>query len=121
MADFRTCIPVLQVGSAQRSLDFYCHQLGFRRDWHHQLQPGLPFASVSRGGATLYLTEHPESTVGALVYVYVDDVEALFRELRARGVEPDLGPVEQTWGIKELHVTDPDGNKLRFGQVLRVA
>jgi uncharacterized glyoxalase superfamily protein PhnB len=64
-----------------------------------------------------------DSAVGAAVYFYVEDVDALFRRLQAAGLNtpgrPDSpvedGPVDQTWGMREFYVRDPDGNVLRFG------
>ena len=56
----------------------------------------------------------------------VDDVDAVFRKFRARGlktpgnpdqpVEVHQGPIDQTWGNREFYVADPDGNSLRFTQ-----
>jgi catechol 2,3-dioxygenase-like lactoylglutathione lyase family enzyme len=43
-------------------------------------------------------------------------VDALHAELVARGVVIDTGPVDQTWGNREMYVKDPDGNSLRFIQ-----
>jgi uncharacterized glyoxalase superfamily protein PhnB len=58
-----------------------------------------------------------------------DDVDALFGKLLARGLKtpgnPDAPaeevhqqPLNQTWGTREFYVEDPDGNSLRFTQVL---
>ncbi len=29
-----------------------------------------------------------------------------------------MPPTDQTWGVRELHLVDPDGNELVFGQAL---
>jgi len=58
-----------------------------------------------------------------------DDVDAVFRKFRARGLQtpgdPDVpavevhqGPANQTWGRREFYVQDRDGNSLRFIQVI---
>jgi len=44
----------------------------------------------------------------------VDDVDALHRELLQRKVGIDLEPTDQSWGNREMYVTDPDGNSIRF-------
>ena len=44
----------------------------------------------------------------------VEDVDALHAEFVARGVKIDTGPVDQTWGTREMYVKDADGNSLRF-------
>jgi catechol 2,3-dioxygenase-like lactoylglutathione lyase family enzyme len=115
-----SCVPVLQVKDAKKSEEFYCRALGFNKNWEHQFGPDFPlFISISRGPVTLFLTEHPESSFGALVYFYVKEVDTLSKEFKANGAVLDLGPVDQPWGVREIHLRDPDGNKLRFGQALR--
>lgn len=114
-----SCVPVLQVRDARRSCRFYCDQLGFTQDWEHQFEPDLPlFVCISRGPITLFLTEHPESAFGALIYLYVDRIDTLASEFQTNGVVLDLHPTDQPWGVREMHLSDPDGNKLRFGQPL---
>ena len=110
-------IPVLQIENAERSCDFYCNRLGFHKNWEHQFEPGMPwFVSLSRGAVTLFLTEHPESAVGALVYLPVEAVDDLAQEFQGNGVDLELKPVTQPWGMREIQLEDPDGNRLRFGQ-----
>jgi catechol 2,3-dioxygenase-like lactoylglutathione lyase family enzyme len=114
-----SCVPVLQVADARKSCDFYCKVLGFKKNWEHQFGPGFPlFVSVSRGPTTVFLTEHPESSLGALVYFYVNEVDSLSREFQTNGAVLDLGPIDQPWGVREIHLRDPDGNRLRFGESL---
>jgi catechol 2,3-dioxygenase-like lactoylglutathione lyase family enzyme len=116
-AKLLSSVPVLQISNAERSCEFYCGKLGFRKNWEHQFEPGFPwFVSLSRGPITLFLTEHPESAAGALVYLYVDDVDALAQEFRAHGGVIVYGPTSQPWGMREIQLHDPDGNRLRFGQ-----
>jgi len=38
----------------------------------------------------------------------------LHAELVAKGVVIAVGPVDQTWGTREMYVRDADGNCLRF-------
>jgi uncharacterized glyoxalase superfamily protein PhnB len=44
----------------------------------------------------------------------VDDVDALFSEIRARGIKPAEPPGDTPWHTREMTVVDPDGNRLRF-------
>ena len=114
-----SCVPTLRVNDAAKSCAFYCEVLGFKKNWEHRFGPGYPlFVSVSRGTTTLFLTEHPECSSGALVYFYVKEVNSLTTELKKKGAVLELGPVDQPWGVREIHLRDPDGNKLRFGQLL---
>jgi catechol 2,3-dioxygenase-like lactoylglutathione lyase family enzyme len=99
-----------------RSRAFYVNGLGFKVDWEHRFEPGFPvFAQVSRDGLSLFLTEHEgDCNVGGAAYVVVDDVDALFREIHGRDVNPVAPPEDAPWGRREMLVVDPDGNRLRF-------
>jgi len=45
------------------------------------------------------------------------DITALREALIQRGGAPeDTEILEQSWGTREIYLTDPDGNRLRFGQ-----
>jgi uncharacterized glyoxalase superfamily protein PhnB len=52
--------------------------------------------------------------VGGAAYFAVPDVDACGAEFVARGVEPTEPPGDKPWGPREMVVTDPDGNRLRF-------
>ena len=47
--------------------------------------------------------------------VFARDVDALHKELSRRGARIRMPPKDMPWGIRELHVADPDGNVIRFG------
>jgi len=40
----------------------------------------------------------------------VDDVDSLYEELRAKGVEFIRTPEDRSWGLRCAHFKDPDGN-----------
>jgi len=44
----------------------------------------------------------------------VEDVNALHLEFVAKGVQIALEPTDQSWGNREMYVTDTDGNSIRF-------
>lgn len=111
--------PQLRSTDWQRTRAFYEDGLGFRVQWTHQFEPGFPvFAEVSRDGLSLFLTEHTgDCEVGGAAYIVLDDVDAFYREIRARGVPVCEPPEEAPWGTREMLVVDPDGNRLRFGNL----
>jgi uncharacterized glyoxalase superfamily protein PhnB len=47
-------------------------------------------------------------------FFWVTDVDQLHEELAARGAVVQLPPTDQTWGIREMGIRDPDGNVLGF-------
>lgn len=121
---FRTSTPVLPSSDYARSRAFYCDGLGFEI----VMEAGEPpaFAIVRRDGCELFIDGfrgrvRPDAgDHGWDAYVRVDDVHALAQELRARGVEIAAGPRDTNYGMRELEVVDPDGNRLGFAQELSV-
>ena len=110
-------VPVLRVADAERSLEFYADQLGFRETSRYQAEPDLPLViSIARGGAALMLSEHAEVPAGVVVYIHTHELDTVFHELAARGITLELAPTDMPWGMRELRLRDPDGNTLRIGQ-----
>ena len=98
-------------------LDFQCVEYGGDDD------PSC--SALMRGGSLLLLSSHGgDGEFGQAIVVVTDNVDALFRKFRARGLKtpgnPDApgevheGPIDQSWGTRELYVDDPDDNTLRF-------
>lgn len=108
--------PQLRMTNWERSRAFYVDGLGFAVDWEHRFEPGFPiFAKITRDGLSLFLTEHTgDCEPGGAAYILVEDVDALYREITARGIEPREAPEDAPWGGREMLVVDPDFNRLRF-------
>ena len=119
---FEAAIPVLQVRSSVAAEEFYCRGLGFTLLSSWPSADGLRdprYLTLVREGARLQV--HSFQAAGAAagagaVYVFVDDVDALYGELLSRGVSVSAAPIEQQWGVREIVVRDPDGNVVTFGQ-----
>jgi catechol 2,3-dioxygenase-like lactoylglutathione lyase family enzyme len=120
-------IPCVRCSNMKRSFAFYTEVLDFEcLEREYDLDdPGA--ISLGRDGAELCLSSHRgDGEYGQAIVVTTDDVDALFRTFRARGLRtpgnPDApqavheGPIDQTWGTREFYVDDPDGNTLRFTQ-----
>ena len=61
----------------------------------------------------LYLSQHEgDCPAGALVHLYVTDVDGWQAELLTRGIVAEHAPVNRPWGNREMLLLDPDGNKL---------
>jgi catechol 2,3-dioxygenase-like lactoylglutathione lyase family enzyme len=120
-------IPTLRCGSMRRSLAFYTGILDFERVDGDDNLDDPSFSVLSRDGHLIFLSSHRgDGALGTVVVVTTDDVDTLFREYRARGLQtpgnPDApqhvheGPIDQSWGTREFYVDDPDGNTLRFAR-----
>ena len=102
-------VPVLHVSNARETAKWYA-RLGFRLEGEHQFAAGMPlYVFLERGENRLHLSEHMgDARPDTLVYFYVDDVDEIAREF-----EDEVR--EQPWGMREVWLTDPDGNRLRVG------
>jgi uncharacterized glyoxalase superfamily protein PhnB len=110
-----TIIPTLRISDINVARDFYIKGLGFEVDWVWRAAEGAPaFAQVSCDGARIYLTERNEGTTGALVLLYVENVDAWHMQLLARNIPVDTVPHDESWGNREMQIRDPDGNILRL-------
>jgi catechol 2,3-dioxygenase-like lactoylglutathione lyase family enzyme len=105
---------VLVVEDVARSLDYYRDKLGF--DGRPYEKDPTNYGYASRERCNIHLAHgRPQPNGFFDVYVYVDDVDGLYDELRGRGAEILNAPVETEYGLREIRVRDPDGYVLAFG------
>lgn len=52
--------------------------------------------------------------------IWVDDVDAVYAALRARGVSPLTGPIDRPWGMRTVNFVDPGGHSWEVAQKLDV-
>ena len=120
-----TIIPTVRCSRMAASIAFYTQVLDFEcvQGAPHEGDPS--FCVLLREGDRLFLSSHGgDGEFGQAIVVLSDDVDALFRKFRERGLttpgNPESpvheGPTDQTWGTREFYVDDPDGNTLRFVQ-----
>jgi catechol 2,3-dioxygenase-like lactoylglutathione lyase family enzyme len=109
---------VLAVPDLQKSADYFRDVLGFRVLW----EEATDWRLVERDSARVMLGHCPRDQRAADIgshswfgYLNVDDVQALYDELTARGAECTL-PRDQPYGMREIVVTTVDGHRIVFGQ-----
>jgi catechol 2,3-dioxygenase-like lactoylglutathione lyase family enzyme len=117
-----SAIPVLFVANVQVSAEFFRDRLGFAIDFLHGNPPF--YGSVSRGDARLHLrfVLEPVFAPGAReredgllsAFIGVDNVQSLFGEYKAAGVEFAQPLRKEPWGASAFIVLDPDGNWICF-------
>jgi len=118
-------IPTFTVRDIREAISFYTEVLDFALAF--LMNEDTPFYAVlTRDADELHLSllsgERPNGHSTAIVVC--DKVDALFATFRARGLSvptrPDSpvheGPLDQTWGTREVYIDDPSGNTLCFQQ-----
>ena len=118
MTLFKAAIPVLHVRSSATAEEFYCSNLGFQRQFACRLDDSVNdpcYMGLRRDAVELHLSSFSgDAVAGGVVFLLVENVDELHRELVAKGVAIALEPTDQSWGNREMYVRDPDGNTLRF-------
>ena len=122
-------IPQIRCRRFAEAFEFYTNILDFEYvDGDDPTAADATFCVLSREGDLIFLSSS-DGGDRSVMAVMVDDVDAVFRKVRARGLktpgDPDApaqevhqGPLDQTWGTREFYVEDPDGNSVRFTQVI---
>jgi catechol 2,3-dioxygenase-like lactoylglutathione lyase family enzyme len=114
----KRAIPLLRVSDSAAAEDLFCNRLGFEREFAHRADERKPdpcYMGFTRDGVLLHVSSFPgDGTSGGVVNLIVEDVDALHAELVGKGMAIDSGPVDQTWGSREMYVRDADGNSIRF-------
>jgi len=111
---------VFTVGDVAASLGFYLGRLGFPE--HFRLGDPPSYAIVERDAVSLHLmpaSEAPETRGRSSIYVFVADVDRLHAELQALGCPIEAPPTDFFYGMREMSVRDPDGNRITFGQEVK--
>lgn len=118
-------IPTVRCNRMAASIAFYTRVLDFECIEGGPDDGDPSFSVLVREGDRLFLSSHRgDGEFGQAIVVVADDVDALFRKFRERGLKTPgnpgspvhEGPTDQTWGTREFYVDDPDGNTLRFTQ-----
>ena len=63
---------------------------------------------------SLYIEEDPRRAGGALITVFVDDLDALISDIGSRGLKPTERETYSN-GVRKATYRDDDGNEIGFG------
>jgi catechol 2,3-dioxygenase-like lactoylglutathione lyase family enzyme len=112
-------IPILRIFDEDAARAFYIDFLGFRVDWEHRFEPGLPlYMQVSLGDCVLHLSgHHGDATPGSALRIETEGLDAFQQTLLAKQYKHARpGIVQQPWG-RDMDVRDPFGNRLTFSSL----
>ncbi len=116
--------PILRVFDESKTREFYVDFLGFKVDWEHRFEDGLPlYMQVSKGDCVLHLSEHHgDSCPGSALRIEVENIDGYQKELiekRYKNARPAVQ--DQPWGSRDMSINDPFGNRLVFTNAISVA
>ena len=116
--NFSHAATIFPVEDISRSLEFYTEKLGFENtfDWGDP----VTYAVLKKDGVSIHITlkvdNHVPSKEHCALYVFVHNVEEIYRQCMKNKV-PILGkPEVRDFKMKDFDIIDPDGYILSFGK-----
>jgi uncharacterized glyoxalase superfamily protein PhnB len=115
-------IPQLPSGDLQVTVDFYRERLGFKQ---FKLYSEHGHLIIKRDQVEIHFwhagTAEEARKYGnaSSCYIRVENIAALFEELKTRGAPFGYELTKQTWGMTEIQINDPYGNAIRFGEEVK--
>lgn len=119
---YRTVTPYLTVRGADRAIDFYKRAFGAQEKFRMPGPGGkIMHAEIQVGDSMIMLSEEfpemgslsPQALNGSPVgiFLYVEDVDAVFQQAVAAGAKPEMPPQDMFWGDRFGKLADPFGHK----------
>jgi hypothetical protein len=122
--------PILNVSSFDESVEWF-EKWGWKKLWDWGEPPS--FGAVSSGRAEIFLCREGQggkgkadhqpqnsfresATKGMWMSVWVDDVDAAYRQCKENGIDILLEPTDMDWNVREMHIQHPDGLVFRVGR-----
>lgn len=127
------CRAMLAVDDMAATIRYWTEVLGFTVTAQVPEDTDGPpgWCNLSRDGVSIMFTWEPEHShedgsthrseagLEGSLYFNTDDVDALWRELTAKEeTGPIAAPANQPHGMREIHLEDPNGFHILFGQPL---
>lgn len=95
-------------------MKYYSEKLLFARLWQWGEPPD--FAAVRLGKVEIFFCVGAQGQPGTWLCIVLDDVDDYCERIKRLGAEVIYGPADEPWGLREIHVRDPNQHVIRFGQ-----
>ncbi|MGC1676222.1 MAG: VOC family protein [Candidatus Binataceae bacterium] len=104
---FHTATPYLYVADARKLLDFVTRAFGAAETSFHDLGDGHVHAEFRIGDSMVMVGQ--TEPAAASIYLYVDDVDAVYARAFAAGAKSVAAPADKPYGDRSATVVDPCG------------
>ena len=114
---FEKTTPILRIFDEAKAKEFYVEFLGFKVDWEHRFEDGLPlYMQISKDGCVIHLSEHHgDCSPGAAMAIETNELDAFQKQLLEKQYKYARPGIEDTpWGSRDMSVGDPFGYRLTF-------
>jgi PhnB protein len=118
---FRSVTPYLTVNDAARAIDYYKRAFGAQEVMRMEAPGGkIGHAEIKIGDSIIMMADEmpgsgsraPKSLGGntAGIFLYVEDVDAVFKQAVSAGAQAEAQPADMFWGDRYGKLTDPFGH-----------
>ncbi|MDC4224515.1 MAG: glyoxalase superfamily protein [Candidatus Manganitrophus sp.] len=114
---FGKTTPILRIFDEVKAREFYIDFLGFKIDWEHRFEEGLPlYMQLSKDDCIIHLSEHHgDGSPGTAMRIETNELDAFQKQLLAKNYRYARPGIEETpWGSRDMSIRDPFGNRLTF-------
>ena len=117
----KSLTPILNVSDLPQSFAWF-ESLGWQKMWDWGTPP--TFGAVRSGTFEIFLCEDGQGgrgreggdEQGVWLSIWVDDVDAVYADCIAKGIEVTHPPTDEPWCVREMHVRHPDGHIFRISK-----
>jgi catechol 2,3-dioxygenase-like lactoylglutathione lyase family enzyme len=111
--------PILNVSDIRATFEWFA-KLGWTDTWQWDDPPNFGSVGVGRH-VKIFLCLNGQGgrgKDGAWMSIWVDDVDAIYEQCIANGVEVTIPPMDKPWNAREMNVRHPDGHTFRIAEQL---
>jgi len=121
-ADLHTVTVYFHPIGAQRFIDFVTHAFGGTELMRHAEADMIMHAKVQIGDSVIELGEarYPTQPLPTAIYLYVNDVDAVYEQALKAGGTSMLAPTDQPYGDRNAWIKDPFDNVWYVAAPIRV-
>jgi hypothetical protein len=106
--------PILYVKDFHEAKTYYTEKLLFDLLWDWGKPP--TFGCVRLDKVEIFFCEGGQGSPGTWLCIFVEDVDSYYERIKVLGADIIQKPQDEPWGMREIHVRDPNKHVLRFGQ-----
>jgi len=123
----RTASPSFTVNDLEKSLGWYRDVLGFGVEEKWENEGKLMGVSLKAGDVSFMIGQDDwkkgrDRKKGEGFRIYCEtrkSVDDIAKKIEAKGGRLDQGPTDQSWGVRDISLTDPDGFKITIASPKR--
>ena len=100
-------VPELPVADVESAQAYFRDRFGFTVEW---LFPGGEIGAVSHGDCAIFFRRTDGPIHPGTFWIFAEDVDAAYRDLKARGANIVDDIEDKPWGLRQFTVKDMNGN-----------